>query len=270
MILKYDGTNYYIVDQEYNYETVISLALDPIITADNTIRWYDQDTSNDYRISSLSFKLNAEQTGILNTLLASESLARGNNISIFVSNKKDNFLFGADLGNYGIFEVSVVDYKISPYLQSPFRYFDVSLRIKMVTNPIYNMPSEVPQGNLRIGSTLNLLDAVVSLETNRAYTTSLSNSGDVYRVNKLEPNDYQIADITIECNQTKAGRIIYDLSNNIRGGSFNIIAQANNYFFGIDEGGAGTYSVKLNSNMISISHIKYNKFIIKFQVRNII
>lgn len=270
MIIIVGGNSYPIDNPEYNYQVTINLALDKIETTDNTVKWYDQDTSNDYRTSRLNLKLNAIQATQFNDLFSNDVEARNSNTSFVLDSSEDLHIFGPDLGNSGTFVCALQNYKIPFQLLSPFRYYDVSFELKLVSNPVYSLPSQINEGDLQIGSTNYLQNTLPDLSTFRNYTTNFTNNGDVYRIDKLENHDYQIMTINIDCNNSNAGRIIYDIVNNIRGNSFNIIAQNNNYFFGIDGGSSGTYSVKLDSNEISVSHVKYNKYVVSFSVRKII
>ena len=197
MIFTIGGNSYPFANPEYSYEVTINLGIQQILTSDNVVRWFDHDISVDHRVSSINFKINATDAAVLNDLLRQASEGRNTDCLITLNSSEDLFLFGPDLGNSGTFNCTIINYSVPFQLTSPFRYYDFSMELKLNSNPAYSLPPQVREGDLQIGSTNYLMNDRFELTTTRNYGNSISNNGDVYRVDKLESNDYQILDINL-------------------------------------------------------------------------
>ena len=155
-----------------------------------------------------------------------------------------------------------MDIVSNPVLEEPWQYFRTEISFIEKTNPVYALPLEIDEGNLIIGSVdgLRYPPNFPKSIYKYAYGTRLTYSGSPYTIDKSPNADFAETNLDMVCNQSKSAALIDHVVSDIRANNVTIIAFGNNYIFGQEYSGSGSYNCKLLNETITIQHTRHNGF----------
>lgn len=249
----------------FPYKTIIEYPYDIQKLDNGQYDIWDNGSAYDKRKCRCLFILSPTEQQTLNNFLRDDNIAvsRGRAYDITMSMDADSgfFPFGPDKGDTGDFTVAIIIRKSDAIGEEPFKYFKSELEIINVGSyPSYNLPSQIAEGNLTIGTITNnrFPPDWFEPEVKYQYTATRRENGAVSWIDRGEMGDWYETTLKMRSNESKTAAIINYL-NTIRTANFNIIAPADMYMFGRDIGN-GTIEVKLIQNAIEITHQKYNMY----------
>ena len=262
IIFNSNGVNYSLKTPKYNYITNINLSLIHVRLMPRGWSIWDNGAENDNRSCEAEFLLNATDTETLRTIFSDVNKGRILPFNLNLGSNSGFFPFGPDWGDSGIFQCELIDMVPGPVYEEPWLWFETKLIFKKVTKPSYNLPTQISEGELQIGTITGLRYPPPMPKSNykHGFTTQQTRDGTVYFIDKTSNADYAETKLSMFCNQSKAAALISHLVNVVRDNNVNIIAPANNYIFGLEASGSGTYVCQFLNEIIKIKHERFDGF----------
>jgi len=172
------------------------------------------------------------------------------------------FPFGADKGDAGIFNVSLVPLNDPVTGMVPLRWFKISVELTCINNtyPEYIFPAAQNEGHFRFGTITYCRFPDLWFEPSVAFGMSTVNlpGGRVQYRNMGSSSDAKETNFVLRSKAPKCARILQYLTS-VRDNTFSILAPANAYPFGLRAGNV-TQTVQLLSGNIEITHEQFNIF----------
>lgn len=261
------ATSIDLVRPLFGYKTVIYLPFTIVKQSDGHYAIRDESSSYDVRMCDCIFELDStEYTNLIGALDGTVGSFRGNN-SILLDLTNPNATgfhpFGPDKGDSGTFTVSMELISANGIGNRPYKYFHAHVRfVNQGSYPAYSIPSEISEGNWNFGTVQNVRFPPDWFEpsVNLGIDTSYSRDGSADFVDRGTLADAYNTSFTMECNESKAAKIIEYITATARGNSFQITTGENYYAFEYRKGSNATYNVKLVQNTITIENSLYNLF----------
>jgi hypothetical protein len=257
----------------YGYTVDISMSFKISVAADGTRTIWDDTAAlvPDKRIlSGCKFQLSASYQHAFQDFLTDETLGRCENIIMRLGATPTGFYpFGPDLGDVGDFTCRIIENETAGALFSPWLHFESGLSFTLVTPPSYSLPDIVSEGSFQIGTVtgLRLPQAGFKVERENNFKTVATNTGAPYSIDGLTASDQYLTSWSQEGNASLAGALISFLkSTSGRGADITIIAPTKYYMKGAENNSGGTYTTKLLSNVLSITHNRFDEFSIPMNV----
>lgn len=278
--IRFTGSNDYIeIDMPiWPYSCEIVMPISSIKDAQGTPTFFDPPASHgdntlgtwDYRIlNTATWRIPASQQISLSAFFKDASKGRGENITMTLQSGSGFFPFGPDLGDSGDFVVRLLSQDQLGRLGRPWNHFENDIQLVLVTPPGgYSLPSQVSDGNLSIGSVSGLQYVDYAPKTYRNIQHQLTTSGVPYSIDGRTSGDSYETGFTQICNASKAAALAaFLVSSSGRSSDISIVAPANFYLLGADNGSSGTYTVKFlgaspNNKTVSIkmTHERFNQW----------
>jgi hypothetical protein len=256
--LHYGGIQYTLPSPEWGYEVGVYCALHHAKVLPTGYRIWDDGTANDYRTCKATFLLSASDTNALRGLL--KDIARGASMTLALKKKSGFFPGGPDKGDYGYYGIRITAIEAAPVMEEPWMCFRTTLGFVLESYPSYALPVQISEGDLSIGTITNLRypPNMPQSSSEYHYATTLTRDGSPYTVCKLT-SEYETV-LAMVCNQSKAAAIVNHLVGTVRGADVTVVGTTNNYLFGQENAGDGSYTCKWISNVISIKHNRIDEF----------
>ena len=143
-------------------------------------------------------------------------------------------------------------------LEQPWKYFEDSVNLVLVTHPAYSAPSIGPdEGPFQIGTVAGLRypSAGFKPAPKHAWSTALSQTGKPLSLDQGAAGDSWEASVDIEANQAHAAALVAYLQGaTARGQTITLTPGADYYPFGAEQASTGAMSVVLTDNVITIKN----------------
>lgn len=255
---------------QYGYTARPIMSLKYARLSSPTYDIWDNGVSYDVRLCTMSrFLLNTSDQSNLNAFFSDASKGRGNTVNMALGSKSTGFYpFGPDKGDVGTFTVKAINYDQTGQLLKPWKYWETDITFLMITAPAYSLPAETNDGNLQIGTVTGIKypqDAYNST-TEYAIDTLVTLGGSGYEVDRSTDADRYETSFQIEGKQNKIAALVDYIMVTARASNFTMITSTDNYPFGHDKGGNGTYTVQLLSPELRIVHMGFNRFMVDFKL----
>jgi hypothetical protein len=267
------ATPYYTITvpaPTWGAETTITMPMSRYDGSNGSVRWWDSGTAYDTRTCKCVFNLNHTDAAALTDFLSNSIKGRGANILMGFDETPAGFApFGWDLGDETTFITRLLSVNTSGQKHSPWKWWTVEAEFVMAsaTTPYYITDGK-KEGSLSFGSVSNLrypqtgfspeiIQGVISLAMHggSAQATDRGNTADKYST-----------EFSLLCNRNKAGELISEIVNTIRGNSFNITCAADWYPFGIDKNDSGAIACRLFDNKIVTRQIGVDQVEINLKI----
>jgi hypothetical protein len=231
---------------------------------------WDNGASYDYRTcKAAKWLLPASQKNLLNEFFRNAAEGRAEPITMALGSSPTGFFpFGPDLGDMGTFTVEVVSRNQSGLLYKPYKWFQDEFELVMVSAPSYSLPTRIAQGKFQIGSVSGLRYPGFKPVASYAFQVDLTRSGVPAALDAGSAGDSWETGFDQTCNQSMAAALVAYLAAN-RQNDITVVAPADYYAFGMDQGAGGTYtSLFLGTNhsdqetVLDITHDAFNQFTI--------
>jgi hypothetical protein len=227
----------------------------------------DATKASDYRILNTGkWQLPAAQKSALNVFFRDAALGRAETVTLNLGATPTGFFpFGPDKGDSGSFSVRLIAQQQGGMLLSPFKYWQDNISLVLVTAPAFTAGAGTAQGSFQIGTVTGLCYPQNTFAPVSQYNfrTDLSRSGVPHSVDGLTASDAWETQFDQQCNTGNAAALVAYLQV-ARAGDITIISAANYYVFGMDQGGAGTYTTRF----LGSSRSK-NEIVIKMTCENV-
>jgi hypothetical protein len=231
---------------------------------------FDADNSGalDYRIiDTATWKLPAAQKAALNGFFRDAALGRAETVKLRLGSTSTGFFPGGpDLGDVGDFTVRVVSQDQGGMLLEPWKYWQDTLALVIVTAPSYTPEAGAAQGSLTIGTVDGLMYPQAGFNAMSRYNlrTDLSRSGVPYSVDGRVAADAWESEWLQRCNNGLAAELVEYLAT-ARGGDIDIVSAPNYWVYGADNLAEASYSSRFlgssrtrNDVVLKMTCEKYN------------
>jgi hypothetical protein len=191
-----------------------------------------------------------------------DTTARGKNISLILPSGSGFYLFGPDKGHSGIYTVSAEIISSDGVGAAPWLYFTVNVRfVNQGTYPTYNLPTQLADGSISIGDVDNVRFPPdwFKPEDELGVYQSLGMSGVAKFVDRGGYADRHDTSAVFKCSQAKAAALVNYLTT-IRADTFTLTTADNQYAFNRRSGGAGSYTVRMIQDEITITNNGHEDF----------
>jgi len=253
----------------FMYDTIIRMGLHYSRTQSGWVIG-DDGSAYDSRICEIpTWLLDATDQLALNTFLNDVDIGRGNNFQLELGATACGFFpFGADKGDKTNFIVSILEFdrkgaQLNPYLQHLN-----TLKIAYVSGPssAYTLETAEAEGSLEIGTvtTLRNVQTLPQAVQEQSIIREVSRGGVVTSVDLGTSGDYVETALDLEMRPGNCAALITYLTS-ARGGDITVTTPANTWLFGLPNDYMGTYTTKLLSNELKITHDNFNLF--KMQIK---
>ena len=200
----------------------------------------------------------------LNTFLNDVDIGRGNNFQLELGASASGFFpFGADLGDKNNFIVSIIDFDRKGAQLNPYLHHLNSLTIAYVSgsSSAYTPASAEAEGTLQIGTvtTLRPVQTMPQAVQEQSILREVSRGGVVTSCDLGTSGDYVETALDLEMRPGNCAALITYLLT-ARGGDITVITPANTWLFGLPNDYMGTYTTRLLSPEIKITHDNFNLF----------
>lgn len=252
---------------QYPYTVTINMCMRSIEAVYGRIHWLDQGKDYDGRSVDVKWLLNYERSQQLQDMMTDE--ARENDVRFTCPDDSGFFAFGPDKGDAGFFwgklnEVSAPGMKYKPY-----RHFETSTVFNMISTPEYEIPSAPNEGKFQLGAVSGIRQ--MQREINNIIDTGVNRnesiSGKITTVDLTDASDIYDADIQILAGTHKMAEIIRHIQIDIRGNTFAINNQCNNFLFGATRAASDEYEVILRDNKLVCNQIGFNRWTLDLKLR---
>jgi len=185
------------------------------------------------------------------------------------------FPFGPDYGDYGTYQVHVLNVKPSPQLMEPFLWWEIEIEIAYISGPTptFALPTPVDYGTLQIGTvaTLRYPESTFQSTANIGINEAILFGGNVGAVDKGAYADAWRTKFDLQGTRSKITELINYLvtvprdTTNKTYSPISIVTVDNQFMFGLegaaaDDDGGNTYSAQLLSKEILITHIDFDLY----------
>jgi len=254
------GTAYTFPLPEWEYAVTYHLAMhhQPVLPRGYVI--WDDEASNDFRTCQCRFLLDATDAQTLCGIANDVDKGRGSEVKLRLRSGCGWHPAGPDKGESGDFLARFLSVKPGGVLESPWQHFRVEVEFLLTSIPAYALPSEVSEGDLQIGTITGLRYPPDFPEPDTVYdvTTAVTRDGTGKPVDKL--TDIYTTKLPMVCNESKAGALINHMVGTVRDNTVSIVAGANNFIFGRDNGGAGTHTCYWLNDMLTATHSRHDEW----------
>lgn len=251
----------------YPYKTVIDLGLDiQKLETGNGYSVYDNGAAYDMRSCEVDFHLSAADTKILNDFLRLTAQGRARALTLEICTASQFRPFGPDKNDvsYTVLMELVSQEGIG---EAPYLYF--TSKVKFTNAGSYAgtaLPAQVTDGAFQIGTVAGLRFPPNWFDPAVKYGVDgfvLRDSSAAQFVDGGILGDHYDSACELESNFSKAAALLAYLTGTARAGTFTMIGGANYWPFGRDkangsDAGAGTFTVRLIQNQITITHEYFN------------
>jgi hypothetical protein len=235
---------------QYGYELIYHMSIFSQVAADKSYSFFDPSPHGtfDYCILRLNKWLLPEtQKNDLNYFLNRAEKARGQNFFLRLGENPTGFFpFFPGQGDSGDFEVRLIKQEQGGILQRPYKYFNDTLELLIISYPSTGFSfSEIDQGPFIIGDVSGLMFPQDGIKPKTEYniSTGISSGGSPYSVDGPKSGDFYESEFEMTCNTYKMYQLTeYLLSN--RSGDITITTPSGYYLFGSDSGSSGIYTCK--------------------------
>jgi hypothetical protein len=276
----FNGGNYVDVDVPvYPYSCEIVMPISSVKDSQGSPTFFDPPASHgddtlgtwDYRLLNTgTWRLPSDQQIALSAFFKDADKGRGENVTMTLQTGSGFFPFGPDLGDSGNFVVRLLEQSQSGRLGRPWNYFENAIYLVLITAPGgYSLPPTYSEGPFSIGSVSGLQFVDFAPKTFRNIQHQLTASGVPYSMDGKTSGDSYEVGFSQLCNQGNAAALVsFLVSTSGRASDITIIASANFYLFGVDNGSNGTYTTKFlgaspNEKTVSIkmTNERFNQWI---------
>ena len=270
IVFSYGNYSVTVNKPQYGYTVDIYLNMIKKLLGTGKLNWWDNGSSNDYRVFRTEFLLNENQHKGLFDFFNDPKKGRGNNITLSLGNSATGFFpAGPDKGDQNDFTIQLIQIKDSGILWDPWLYFKTDISFSIIETPSYALPSRTgyEEGGFNIGTIDDLRFPLFEPFAERGYKTELTRDGTPKIIDRGEYGDGYNTRWIQRANQPNAAAIIDHIVGAVRGNAFDIDNSVNIYPFGIfaNEGPGITIDAKLFNNVISVVHEDYDDFKISFE-----
>ena len=258
--LQSDSLNISIDPPLFSYITNIKLPFEIESLECGSYSLYDQGSDYDKRECICEFELSQTESASLNEFIEE---TRGNSVNLVLPSNSGFFPAGPDKGDSGTFSCIVNSLKHNGMQNEPFRYFKDKLIIYFTGSyPAYDLPSEISDGTMSIGSIddLRFPEQMFDPDQMYAYYTELTEDSSVKIIDRGNLADQVTTQWQQKCNNSKAAALINEIVETIRINQTTITAQNEHFPFGINHGDNQVFDAFLIQNLISIKHNRFNEF----------
>lgn len=277
MITISDVTNEHsmaINNPEWGYSVSIGMSIKKTMSESGKYSFWDNTASAcpDTRILECSFLLTESQQWYFDEYFLNPALLRNSDCVLTLGlsggtySNSGFYPAGPDYGSYGKFRMRLLPtVERSGRLTSPWGYFRNKCQFVYVTkalNPSV-LPTIEPMGNFSIGTVDYLLWPQLGINPEFTQKTNavLTNSGMSYIIDGNNATDRKETKFTVEANTSLAAALTAHLvSTSGRASDIEIVAPSNMFLFGMLGGDTGTYTTKLLTNPIVITHDRHDGF----------
>ncbi len=251
----------------YPYKTTIDLGLDiQKLETGNGYSIYDNGSTYDMRSCEVDFVLSRLDTAILNDII--RDFGRGVAYTLEICTNSQFRPFGPDKNDTS-YTVMMEMLSQDGIGDAPYLYFHS--KVKLTNAGTYAgtaLPTEINDGSFQIGTVDGLRFPPNWFEPEAHYEVDgfvLRDSSAAQFINGGISGDSYDTTCELESNFSKAAALMAYITGTARGGTLSIIAGNNSWPFGRDKVngvglGAGTYTVRLIQESITITHEAFNIF----------
>jgi hypothetical protein len=222
---------------------------------------FDAGATYDIRSCECVFRLDATQANSLLGFI--DTTARGRNVTLTLPSGSGMRPFGPDKNDTGAWTVSAEILDSPGVMDAPYLYFDIKTRlVNQSTHPAYSLPAELNEGSISIGTVDNVKfpQGWFKPENRLGLNIDYGMSGIAKYIDRGGYADAHINTAIYNCSQAKAAAIVDYLTGIARAEPFTLTTADNQYAFGRRSGGAGSYTVRLIQNEITIVHNGHDNF----------
>ena len=262
-----DGTNSSSLRPPmWGVQSELHLALKIVRNSDGSYSSWDNGKSNDFRVcKSAKFWSTIANQIALNNIIRTN---RGDPLQLILGTSSGFNPWGPDLGDSGTHIFNVLSHDSGGIQLDPFRTFESAWSMVLVSSPAFTPPSPAAQGTVQIGTATGLPypDDGFKPSINYAVKIQQSQTGLIKIDDRGTNTDAWETQFSVECNAGNAAAVLMYLQTIARGYDFTISLPSNSYAFGADKNSSGTFTVRLTSNIIAITHITVNRFKIDLSI----
>ncbi len=260
MIISVDDVNFTVDNPKYDYEVNIMPALIHTAMEPKNYGVWDNGSGNDIRTLGATWLMSAALTNTLLEIFNDLNKGRGISVTFKLGNESGFYPFGPDHGDAGDFGVRMTSINALPVMTAPWLYFNTQIEFVEESNPAYNLPAEFDCGDLQIGSITGLRQPpdFPQSSTDYNFSTQITRDGSPFTIDKV--TDAFTTTLAMVLRHNKAAALIDHMMGTVRNNDLTIVAQANNYLFGRENAGAGTYICQWLNEIIKIVHVRYDQF----------
>lgn len=254
----------------HGYDFILDMAFNFTQSYNGNLIAWDNGIANDNRICEIPKQhLSASKQFEFETFTES---TRGQSIYLTLGNLETGYFpFGADLGCHDnctgetSFEAYILTPEHSGVLRSPWKHFNNAYTLVMKSRQQFTRPQPVNQGNFFIGN-IGLYQPQSEIDVRRVSNlkSDILPGGNCAFVDSGIRSDYYISEVKLVANTINTAAIIDALQNTHRAKNIPITCPNSCYLFGRKNvglfGAYSTYIVRLLSNKIKFTHVRYNKF----------
>ena len=247
----------------FMYDTIISMGLHYSRTQAG-YKIGDDGAAYDYRICEIpTWLLDQTDQLALNTFFSDPDIGRGNNFQLELGTASGFFPFGADKGDSTNFICSLLNFdrkgaQLNPYLQ---HLNTISLVYVSGPSSAYTPASAEAEGSLQIGTvtTLRNVQTFPQAVLEQSIIREVSRGGVVSSCDLGTSGDLVETALDLELRPGNCAALIMYLLT-ARAGDITVVTPANTWLFGLPNDYMGTYTTKLLSPEIKITHDNFNLF----------
>lgn len=228
------------------------------------------NSTADVRICEIpTWLLDATDALALSEFFNNVEKGRGNNFTIALgANASGFFPFGPDKGDKNTFTCSLLEFDRKGVQLNPFLQHLNSIKLVYVSGPsaAYTPPTAEAEGSLEIGTvtTLRNVQTFPQVLQEQSIIREVSRGGVVSSVDLGTTGDYVETALDLELRPGNCAALIAYLLS-ARGGDITVTTPANTWLFGMPNDYMGTYTTKLLSPELKITHDNFNLF--KMQIK---
>lgn len=247
---------------EYGYTSEIHMAF-TVAEHETGYGFWDNGAANDYRIcTGAKFNTTAAKMTEVSEFFRNGIKGRGQNFVMGLGSGTGFYPFGPDKNHAGDYTVRLLDQEQSGLLTYPFRYMDNSISMLLAGAKTSTTATLKPEGSFQIGTVTGLRwpEGGIKPVLKRSLYQSLSYNGTPSAVDVGQAGDVWECEFELVCNYANALNLVKHLVETVRTNDVAIVAPDWFYLFGADKQSGGTYTAKLLTNVIKVTHEAYDKF----------
>jgi len=239
---------------------------------------FDASTTYDMRkCLGASFDLTQSAMDDLADLLRDTDKGRGEDLTLQLGTTSGFFPFGPDKGDTGDFTVRVTNFTPGGQRHKPWLYWGPTLDMVMVSNPAYSVSDDMDDGQLQVGTVTGLRYPQAGYRQSIDYavqnTVTWDSTG--HSLDMGANADGYESDCTFSGNTGKMGALVAYLVGTARGNdNVSFVASANNYPFGVDMGGSGSFTVQFlytaredDRVKLRMNHVSFDQWTLDTRMR---
>lgn len=224
----------------------------------------DDGSTFDVRVCEIpTWLLSSTDQLALDTFFSDPDIGRGNNFKLDLGTASGFFPFGTDKGDSSIFTCSLLEYDRKGAQLNPYLQHHNSLKLVYVSGPVdaYTPHTAEIEGSLSIGTvtTLKPVQSFPQVVQEQSIIREVSRGGVCTSVDLGLLGDLVESDLDLELRPGNCAALITYLLS-ARNGDIPIVTPGNTFLFGNQNYGGGTYTTKLLTPEIKITHDRFNLF----------